>query len=275
MTAVTNSTYPDGHGGTYTAQTVTLLATDGQTYQYQHQGTGVRAGSVMRAAVSPQTGEVTLGSASSASLSGAVSGDGSRIGSRSFAPGASILDVSDHRGVIIYPSRLAGLELTSRMVRYCGLNSQGQIEKLILNDVTGDAYQYGVLIGVEQLGDDSYAAYNYEFDIAGTPGFIAGTSTRYPVSSATPIRILGDISQPDRLLPLTSAGKGELSGGQFVTGGKHYALSPDVLVYEVRNNTYYLSSLARAESGDFSLTAWYDKSEAQGGRIRVILAREL
>ena len=100
-----------------------------------------------------------------------------------------------------------------------------------------------------------------------------GVSTKYPVSSATPIRLLGEIGQPDRLQSLTSAGRGGLVGGQFVSEGRHYALAPNVLVYEVRDNVYTLSSLARAESGEFSLTAWYDRPESAGGRIRVILAK--
>ena len=44
-------------------------------------------------------------------------------------------------------------------------------------------------------------------------------------------------------------------------------------MYERRGSQYYLSSLARAESGGFTLTAWYDKAESEGGRIRVIVAR--
>lgn len=272
VTAVSRGTYPDGRGGEYTAQTVTILATDGQQYQYQHRGTNARVGSVVRAAVSPQTGEVTLRGASSASVTGTVSTDGTKLGKYTFAPGASILDISDDRGIVVYPSRLAGIELTSRMVRYCGLDGQGQIEKLILSDVTGDAYQYGVLTGMETLGDGMSASYSYTFDVAGQTGAVMGTSVHFPVSGG-PIRVLGDLSQPEKLLPLTSAGRGELSGGQFVSDGRHYALSQDVLVYEQRDNSYFLSTLARAERGDCTLTAWYDKPESEGGRIRVIIAR--
>ena len=35
-----------------------------------------------------------------------------------------------------------------------------------------------------------------------------------------------------------------------------------------------LSGIWYSQEGDFTLTAWYDKPEAQGGRIRVIVARE-
>ena len=43
-------------------------------------------------------------------------------------------------------------------------------------------------------------------------------------------------------------------------------------VYELENNTYRISSLERVRSG-YTLTGYYDKAVADGGRIRVIVAR--
>ena len=56
--------------------------------------------------------------------------------------------------------------------------------------------------------------------------------------------------------------------------GVSHTLSDSVVVYEYRNGAYYLSSLARAEEGDFTLTGWYDKADSEGGRLRVIVARD-
>ena len=133
-----NTTYPDGDGGTYTAQTVTLLATDGQTYQYQAKG-GHREGGVVRAVVG-QGGEVALRGLTSATLTGKVSADGAKLGKYAFAQNVEILDVGDKRGAVLYPKRLAGLNLDSGKVRWYALNTQGEIETLILNNVTGDVY---------------------------------------------------------------------------------------------------------------------------------------
>ncbi len=267
---VANSSYPDGNGETYTAQTVTLLATDGQTYQYQTKG-GQRAGGVVRATVA-QGGEITLRGLSSASLSGKVSADGTKLDKYTFAQNAEILDVGDKRGVVVYPKRLAGLNLDSGKVRWYSLNAQGEIETLILNDVTGDVYQYGILTRFETQGEESYQSYSYEFDVGGQTYAIPGTTTRYPVTSG-PIKVVGDPASPDRLYALTAAKSGQLSGGQFIAGNQKYTLSDDVAVYELQNGTYYLSSLARAEEEGRTLTAWYDKAESSGGRIRVIIVK--
>ena len=45
----------------------------------------------------------------------------------------------------VRPSRLSGVNLKASDVRYYTTNPQGQIDTLILNDVTGDLWYYGVL----------------------------------------------------------------------------------------------------------------------------------
>ena len=270
VTQVSNATYPDGSGGTYTAQTVTLLATDGQTYQYQTRG-GYREGSVVRVVVSDQ-GEVSLRGLTSNSLTGKVSADGTRVGDYTFAQGATILDVAEGQGAIFYPERLAGVNLTSGMVRYYSLNSQGEIDQMILNNVTGDTYQHGVLTRLAAVGTGRPRYYTYVYDVGGVSYTIPNSTTGFRVTTG-PIQLTGETADPERMYSLTSTGEGEISGNRFTAGNRSYTLSDQVLVYERRGSQYYLSSLARAESGGFTLTAWYDKAESEGGRIRVIVAR--
>ncbi len=270
VTQVSNATYPDGSGGTYTAQAVTLLATDGQTYQYQTRG-GYRVGSVVRVVVSDQ-GEVSLRGLSSNSLTGKVSADGTRVGDYTFAQGATILDVADGQGATFYSGRLAGVNLTGDMVRYYSLNSQGEIDQMILNNVTGDMYQYGVLTRLEEFGTGLSRYYTYVYDVGGVSYTIPNSTTGFRVTTG-PIQLTGETADPERMYSLTSTGEGEISGNRFTAGNRSYTLSDQVLVYERRGSQYYLSSLARAESGGFTLTAWYDKAESEGGRIRVIVAR--
>ena len=46
-----------------------------------------------------------------------------------------------------------------------------------------------------------------------------------------------------------------------------------MVVYEVKNGSYYYSSLGAVLGGSYTLTAYYDRTDSEGGRIRVILAR--
>ena len=270
--SVSEEQYPDGAGGSYTAQTVTMLATDGLTYQYQTRG-GYRVGSVVRAGAFGQDGQITLRGLSSQSLSGKVSDDGAELGDYTFAPDASILDVADGQGAVYRPERLAGVALSSGAVRYYSLNSQGEIDQMILENVTGDMYQYGVLTRREEMGEGLNRIYSYEYDVAGTDYALPASTTGFRAATG-PIQLTGDPADPERMYSLTSAGEGTISGRQFLTDQRRYTLSDQVLVYERRGGQYLLSTLARAQEGDFTLTAWYDKPEAQGGRIRVIVARE-
>ena len=269
VTAIEKTAYPDGSGGSYTAQTVTLLATDGQTYQYQTRG-GYKVGSVVRAIVAGSGGEVTLRGLGNASLSGKVNQEGTKLDKYAFAQGAEILDVSEDRGAVIYPARLAGLNLNSGKVKYYALNPQGEIETLILNDVTGDAYHYGIITRFEEEGQGMSRYCTYQYDVDGVSYTLSG-ATRF-LATAGPIRIQGDPASPEKLYALTAAQAGQVSGNQFVTGNQRYTLSDGVVVYEYRDGRYYLSSLARAEGGG-TVTAWYDKAESEGGRVRVIVVK--
>ena len=271
VTAVETASYSDGRGGSYTARTAVVLCTDGKTYRYEAPS-GQREGNLVQVTLSGE-GKTALKSLPTSSLAGKVNGTGTKVGSESFAESVEILDVSGSRGVRVYPSRLAGLSLSGSMVRYYSKNSSGEIDRMVLNDVTGDVYQYGVLTSLDQVGEGEFASYTYELDVGGESVLISQTSTRYPVE-AGPIRLKGTLQAPEGLLPLNCAKTGEVSGNRFLAGSRSYTISDRAAVYELRNGDYYLSSLSRVRDGGYTLTGWYDKTDADGGRIRVIVARE-
>ena len=86
------------------------------------------------------------------STSGTVSADGTALGDTPFADNVQIIDTTSE-GVAgaVRPSRLSGVNLKASDVRYYTTNPQGQIDKLILNDVTGDLWHYGVLDDVKNV----------------------------------------------------------------------------------------------------------------------------
>ena len=272
VTAIENDAYSDGKGGSYAARTAVVMATDGQIYRYEAKS-GLMEGSLVRVTSSDQSGGVTVRSIHEITLAGKVNAAGTKVGNYAFAEGVEILDVAEGQGVRIYPSRLIGVDLTG-LVRYYTLDAAGDIDRLILDGVTGDMYQYGILTRIDEIasgGED--ALYGYQFDVGGQTGTIPQGSTRYPVSLG-PIQLKGTVQNPEGLYALTSAKTGTVSGNRFVVGEQRYTLSDQVAVYEQRGSSYYLSSLSRVTGGDHTLTGWYDKTDANGGRIRVIVARQ-
>ena len=89
---------------------------------------------------------------SSKSVSGTINDSATALGSYALADDVQILDTTSE-GVAgtVRPSRLSGTKLTSLNVRYYTLNEQGEIDRLILNDVTGDLWNYGVLDDIRNL----------------------------------------------------------------------------------------------------------------------------
>ena len=86
------------------------------------------------------------------STSGTINADGTALGGTALADDVEILDTTSE-GVAgtVSPSSLSGVTLSDADVRYYTTNENGQIDRLILNDVTGDLWTYGVLDDVKNL----------------------------------------------------------------------------------------------------------------------------
>ena len=176
-------------------------------------------------------------------------------------------------GLRVYPQRLAGVSLSESAVKYYSLNSAGEIERLILSDVTGDMHHYGILEEIRETPVSEFSTYySYVLNVAGSQVVMPDSTTRYPVEEG-PVCIKGSPTAPERLARLTSAGTGTVVSGKFEVKNTRYAISEQLVVYEYRNGSYYLSTLARVQEEGYTLTGWYDKAESAGGRLRVIVAR--
>ena len=85
-------------------------------------------------------------------VNGTINTNATALGAAALADDVEILDTTSE-GVAgtVRPSRLSGVTLSSSDVRYYTVNEAGQIDRLILNDVTGDLWKYGVLDDVKNL----------------------------------------------------------------------------------------------------------------------------
>ena len=85
-------------------------------------------------------------------VNGTINTNATALGAAALADDVEILDTTSE-GVAgtVRPSRLSGVNLKASDVRYYTTNPQGQIDTLILNDVTGDLWYYGVLDDVKNV----------------------------------------------------------------------------------------------------------------------------
>lgn len=272
VTQVTRETYSDGTHSSYTADTITLMATDGQTYRYECTSQTYEPGDLVGVNIAAD-GTVSLKRLPSVKLSGKVNSSATKLGSTPLASDVEILDVYENVGVRVFASRVAGLNLTQDMISYYTMNGSGEIDRLILKDVTGDTYNYGMLTEMVVMPTGTVTTYyTYVYDVGGTTYTLPNITTGFPVSTGG-VMIKGDLSNPDKIYNLTRVNATSISGNQLIALNRSYTMADNVVIYEYRNGSYYLSSAQRVQEKGLSLTGWYDKSENNGGRIRIVVAK--
>ena len=156
-------------------QNVSVLCTDGITRSVNvDKSLNFPTGWLVQITVNSD-GE-SVKSISGKSTSGTVNADATALGNAQLADDVEILDTTSG-GVAgtVRPSRLSGVTLSDSDVRYYTTNAAGQIDRLILKDVTGDLWKYGVLDDIKNLAAN-YADIKTLLSSSNT-GTSTGTST--------------------------------------------------------------------------------------------------
>lgn len=132
-------------------QKISVMCTDGIIRTVNiYKSLNYPTGWLVEISVTPEGEQVTA--IESKSVSGTINETATALGDYALADDVQILDTtSEGLAGTVRPSRIAGTKLNALTVRYYTLNEQGQIDRLILNDVTGDLWKYGVLDDVKNL----------------------------------------------------------------------------------------------------------------------------
>ena len=127
-------------------QTVRVLCTDGTVRSVRvNKNLNVPTGWLVSITSSPE-GE-KLQSISEKSVGGLFSAANRTLGDYKLANDVEILDtLPDGSAGTVRLDRLDGVTLSNSDVRYYSLNGQGEIDRLVLDDVTGDIWTYGCLM---------------------------------------------------------------------------------------------------------------------------------
>ena len=259
--------------GTSVQTTTVVACTDGAERTFYHSTGTYSAGRVV--SVTVENGQTRLKNLSVKGMEGDVSRDGSRLGRYDFAGDVEILDVdSEGNYVRIYPDRLAGAELERADVLYYSVNELGEIDRLILDEVTGDTYTYGFLIDSQVNTGSLSVSASYTFLVEGQTVSVSGT-TAYNITHGGAVLLYknGSVS---KLRQLESVNLNQLSDLYAMAGSKKYMLAEDIQVLlkdSSSSNTYYVTTLDQLNDTDYRLTGWYDDLDLPaGGRIRILVA---
>ena len=126
-------------------QTVRVLCTDGATRSVRvDKNLNYPAGWLVSVTTGPDG--VELKPIGEKSVSGLFSAGGRTLGDYKLADDVEILDtLPDGSAETVRLARLDGVNLSSSDVRYYATNEMGEIDRLVLDDVTGDVWTYGCL----------------------------------------------------------------------------------------------------------------------------------
>ena len=126
-------------------QTVKVLCTDG-TVRSVRVDKNLNYPTGWLVSITTGTDGETLASIAKKQISGLFSASNHTLGEYKLADDVEILDTTpEGSGKTIRLDRLDGVTLSDNDVRYYALNDQGEISRLVLNDVTGDVWTYGCL----------------------------------------------------------------------------------------------------------------------------------
>ncbi|MCM1107165.1 MAG: S-layer homology domain-containing protein [Blautia sp.] len=223
------------------------------------------------------------------SLSGTVSGDAGAFAGCGIAENARIVEYRDKDTYgIVPPKRLAGLTISYGNLLYYHLNEKNEIMDMIIKDVTGDNYTYGILLSAtEVLAEEEvpgtaanpmpvtkekwYGSYTYQLGdgirSVSTEGYSFGLE-----GYKGPVQItVNEQQQVTSMKRLNSFTVLSVTEPTVSDGAGAYMLADDYSVYLKVKDEYYATTLAKVKNiSDYTLTAYYNG--ASGGRVRIIVA---
>ncbi len=217
-------------------------------------------------------------------ISGKVNSAELKIGSHKLSADAKIIDVSldnDNKSPVyksVYPQRLDGIIIDKDDVMYARTES-GYISELILKNVTGDAYKYGIITKASSNVEDFSASGSYTCDAGGsTYSYSGGAYTNIKKGSVVRVTMSGNKVDSFKKLEgkqikISKVGYTDITASD----GSVYKLSDELHIYRLVGASEYtllpISELAENMSSYTACTVYSDKAESKGGRIRVIVVR--
>lgn len=207
-------------------------------------------------------------------LEGTVNSTATKIGNYTLAEDVSIIEITGSQYATIYPMRLAGYTLKDEDVRYYSTNSQGEIDQIMLEDVTGDAAQYVYISATNTTESGFFNIVRYSYYFNGQySSYTSETRTLNGKKGAAYFEY-DDFGVLSKIVNLESMELTSVNVLQGTSAGKILEMADDIQVYETFRNAYQQVSLTDVDDLDrYTLTAYYDQGIfSAGNKIRMIVA---
>ena len=291
LTETGSKIYKDSNNNDYSAFYAKIVTTDGVENEYK---TDKNYSALKNTAVNMTfaNGEGKATRITVSEALGTVNASKMKIGKTAVSENVQILDVSttyeDEPTLYakVYLQRLDGVDLSASNVVYVEKNGAGEIEKMILKDVTGDMYTYAVTAKVKTSKDADgkvdVRGYQYTFDSNGT--IYTDTGRSLPVSAGEGAKLVlsGQTVDNVKSMNAITGNVRELTSSSITVGNTKYALASDVIVYTMTyDNSGYkylitpIDTVAENLASYKGISVYADKAESKGGRVRIIVAKKV
>lgn len=244
---------------------ITVAYTDGTTSKHEFLGS-ITVGAIV--SIEYRDGNVKLNRISDKHID---------LSDYKLAENIEILDVNKFGEYqVIYPSRIDRISLSGEDIKYYSLNSSGHIDKLILNNVTGDLGSYGVVTSVEEIdsieSDKIILQGFYQYIINGK-AMTLNTQDKILNINTGPAMFSYENGQVSSIQNLSSVNISSVAQSFVLSDNQKYTLSEDLQVYLKSDGKHYLTDLsAVADLDKFNLKAYLDSGYKAGKRVRIIIA---
>ena len=273
VVATGTSSYTDNLGLTQTSKTATVICADGIERTYNVTST-YEVGDLLKAVYT--NGKLTVSKTSDKGISGKVNDTATKIGNYTLADDVQMIDVTES-GIytVVYPQRLKGASFTSSAFRYYELDENDKITKIIFDDVTGDAYSYGIVTNAVEISMNMTLNSTYQYIIGGRQGVFQSSNSVLGAETG-PARFAvknGSVTQIKNLKQITIS---SLEGTKAVGNGESHEIWGDVQVYVYDNKTYSQTNMAAVLGNDDYTVRGYvdDFGPSLGKLVRVIIAEK-
>lgn len=266
----------DAKGDYASTNYVTYVDAKGNEYQqdYDKNKLYFNEGEIVRVTYQDGVSQVSKYDLGSVSFgTNTFSQDGSKLGSLKLASNVKILDLYDDQYISVYPSRLANVTLGSSTVNYYAVNDVGEITELILNNVTGDLYDYGVLTGITyQQGENVNVSYVID---GKTSTNTVSINANYNLEEG-PKGFLFSSNKLSSTISLNEVNVTSISKTTVQDSSTKYKLSENVQAFYYNDGSYISTTVDKISNlTKYKLTAYYDRTISSGGCVRVIVAENI
>jgi len=260
-------------GKAIAVNTAIVMCTDGVSRTFNTGSTVLGTGRIVRGELTKTA--IEAASVTSGQLSGKINASGGAIGDMAFADDIQILEMNKFGGFgVVEAERLSGVTIETKHVLYYEMNTAGEITHLIISDVTGDSYAYGIVTAVSERSADMSISGSYTVIIGGQKQVITTTNELYSVSNGGAAVMSDNTAHVKKIMNLDKYTITSLTSSDALIGGVSYKLSGDCAYYLLKDNVYYaVERSAVSDTETYKLTAWIDNfALPAGGRVRVIVA---